>query len=339
MKPEESLAPLDPESIPAGPLEPEKTPGAPPSHHPTEAAEWQETLEVELTEGQIIYPHTAEDELAGMSFSAEIEPDEGPLPAEGGESPYLGTAIIKNETLNIREMPGTNAPILGQFVLNDQAPVLARVNEWYKISYKDGTAYIYARYVRLDLTTKPYIDPTLVEKIQQAALATSKPIKVNPVHIQSILEACTLFGVEDPAHLAYVLATVHFESHWGDWMTEFADGTAYEGRQDLGNTQPGDGPRYKGRGYVQMTGRINYHNFGAFFDVPLEAQPELATDPTLSAKISLYGMVYGTFTSRKLADFGAGDSYDFYEARTIINAHAAADQIADIARVYYQALK
>ena len=42
------------------------------------------------------------------------------------------------------------------------------------------------------------------------------------------------------------------------YMKEIADGWAYEGRTDLGNTSPGDGPRYKGAGVLQLTGKYNY---------------------------------------------------------------------------------
>ncbi len=53
----------------------------------------------------------------------------------------------------------------------------------------------------------------------------------------------------------------------------------YEGREDLGNTQEGDGPRFKGRGYIQLTGRDNYAKFGPMIGVDLLNDPELANDP------------------------------------------------------------
>lgn len=67
---------------------------------------------------------------------------------------------------------------------------------------------------------------------------------------------------------------------------EYASGTAYEGRADLGNTQPGDGRRYKGRGIFQLTGRANYRRFGLLLGVDLEASPERAAEPALSLEIA-----------------------------------------------------
>ncbi len=59
----------------------------------------------------------------------------------------------------------------------------------------------------------------------------------------------------------------------------------YEGRTDLGNTNPGDGITYHGRGFIQLTGRSNYRNYGRILGVPLEDNPDLALDPVISARI------------------------------------------------------
>ena len=53
----------------------------------------------------------------------------------------------------------------------------------------------------------------------------------------------------------------------------------YERRADLGNVEPGDGPRFKGRGYVQLTGRDNYRRIGSMLNLDLLGNPELANDP------------------------------------------------------------
>jgi hypothetical protein len=57
----------------------------------------------------------------------------------------------------------------------------------------------------------------------------------------------------------------------------------YEGRLDLGNTQPGDGVRYHGRGYIQLTGRANYRAYGSALGIPLEQKPERALEPAVAA--------------------------------------------------------
>jgi len=59
----------------------------------------------------------------------------------------------------------------------------------------------------------------------------------------------------------------------------------YENRSDLGNVHPGDGARFHGRGWPQLTGRDNYHKYGLLVGVDLEADPDKALDPKISAEI------------------------------------------------------
>lgn len=72
------------------------------------------------------------------------------------------------------------------------------------------------------------------------------------------------------------LAQLAHESAELRYMEEIASGQDYEGRADLGNTHPGDGRRYKGRGPIQLTGRANYRRFGQILGLDLEGHPELA---------------------------------------------------------------
>jgi len=74
----------------------------------------------------------------------------------------------------------------------------------------------------------------------------------------AIEEGCIRFGIVSPLEKAHLLAQLAHESDGFRTAREYASGKAYEGRKDLGNTQPGDGPRFKGRGLIQITGRTNY---------------------------------------------------------------------------------
>jgi putative chitinase len=86
--------------------------------------------------------------------------------------------------------------------------------------------------------------------------------------------------------IAHFLGQTCHESAGYRTTQEFSSGRAYEGRTDLGNTQKGDGPRYKGRGLLQLTGRANYADYGKALGVDLVNNPTLAAQPALSLKIA-----------------------------------------------------
>ncbi|URI06466.1 peptidoglycan-binding protein [Aquincola tertiaricarbonis] len=94
------------------------------------------------------------------------------------------------------------------------------------------------------------------------------------------------YAINTRLRIAHFLGQTCHESAGFRTTEEFASGEAYEGRRDLGNLQPGDGVRYKGRGLLQLTGRANYREVGELIGVKLEEQPERAAEPVLSLKIA-----------------------------------------------------
>lgn len=84
------------------------------------------------------------------------------------------------------------------------------------------------------------------------------------------------------------LAQLAFESGELRYMEELASGAAYEGRKDLGNTQPGDGVRYKGRGPIQLTGRYNYRKAGEALGLSLEKNPTWAARPDVGFRVAAW---------------------------------------------------
>jgi putative chitinase len=101
--------------------------------------------------------------------------------------------------------------------------------------------------------------------------------------LQSTLEA---YGITTRLRIAHFLAQTCHESAGFRTTEEFATGDAYENRRDLGNVQPGDGRRYKGRGLIQLTGRANYTKFGNEMGIKLVENPEQAAEPKLSLRIA-----------------------------------------------------
>jgi putative chitinase len=99
----------------------------------------------------------------------------------------------------------------------------------------------------------------------------------------------TRYGVTTPLQMAHFIAQIGHESMSFLYTEEIASGAAYEGRRDLGNTQPGDGKRFKGRGLIQLTARANYAAYSKFTGIDYLAKPALlSTDPMVAVDVSCW---------------------------------------------------
>ena len=122
-----------------------------------------------------------------------------------------------------------------------------------------------------------------------------------------INDTCVKFEINTPIRQLCFLAQVGHESGSLFFTEELASGAAYEGRKSLGNTQPGDGIRFKGRGLIQITGRANYKAVGDALAVDLIKNPTLLGGKNVNKctpdQLSNAAMSAGWFwNSRKLND-------------------------------------
>lgn len=169
---------------------------------------------------------------------------------------------------------------------------------------------------------------------------------------EAILAACKAWPL---AHVAYGLATTYHETAGTMQPIKEMGGPEYlwrlydiEGRdpdraRSHGNVKAGDGARYCGRGYVQLTWQANYLKAQIKLGVPLVDNPDLAMRPDVAAKILEVGMREGWFTGHRLVSFlpisaGVAQRGQFIGARRIINGTDKAEKIAEHAMDFQEAL-
>ena len=100
-----------------------------------------------------------------------------------------------------------------------------------------------------------------------------------PLFVEPLNQAMVEFAVNTPKRRAHFLAQIAHESGELRYTREIADGSDYEGRIDLGNTQPGDGTRFPGRGLLQATGRDVYEKLKAALGIDCVTNPSLLEVP------------------------------------------------------------
>lgn len=131
----------------------------------------------------------------------------------------------------------------------------------------------------------------------------------------SFMVALPKYEINTPLRQAHFLAQIAHESGSLRYTEELASGEAYEGRADLGNTEPGDGVKFKGRGLIQLTGRANYTEYGNDIGQDLttdENYTKVAEDPDLAVDVSCW-----FWKKRKLND--AADQDDVRKITKRIN--------------------
>jgi hypothetical protein len=166
-------------------------------------------------------------------------------------------------------------------------------------------------------------------------------------------------GICNLYYIAYMLATVKLETydyihhilfnpiaelggdHYAEEMYDPVLGKNGNRRAiavSLGNTIQGDGVKYKGRGFVQITGKSNYQKFTDKLGVDFVNHPEKAVEWNNSFNIMVIGMENGMFTNYKLEDFIDNSKKDYRRARQIINGLDRADVIKKYAEEFEECL-
>jgi hypothetical protein len=158
------------------------------------------------------------------------------------------------------------------------------------------------------------------------------------------------YAKNDDRWLAYMLATAHHETdRTMQPIHEYGSAARFKKLYDItgdrpsaakqyGNTSPGDGVKYCGRGFVQLTWKNNYAAMCDPTGVDLVKNPDRAMEIPVATVVMFFGMTNGTFTGKKLANYFNKTTADWINARRIINGTDKANLIAGYAKQYYGAI-
>ncbi|MDI6854381.1 MAG: SH3 domain-containing protein [Deltaproteobacteria bacterium] len=220
-------------------------------------------------------------------------------------------------SLNIRRGPGKRFPVEGQLSQGELIEPLDTAG-WLPVELEDGTV----GWVSADfLAEEPAPSPDEFDFSTKAGT------------VEAIKEECRKQGLGLPAQIAYVLATVEWETGGTFRPVREAYWKSEEWRRRNLRYYP-----YYGRGYVQLTWKENYRKYSEILGVDLVSEPDLALEPETALFILAHGFRTGAFTGKKLTDYVNEEKTDFLNARPCINALDRAGEIATLAEGWLRRL-
>lgn len=172
--------------------------------------------------------------------------------------------------------------------------------------------------------------------------------------INATIAGFALYGDGNINNLAYALATEKretggkmqpiYEIGRKTYFNKYEPGTKIGAM--LGNTKPGDGYLYRGRGKVMITGRRNYAFWGKRLGIDLVDNPDLALQQDIAVRLLIEGSMLGIYTGKSLGDYIDGidesddeDLREYIAARRVINGQDHAVEIGKSALVFEKALR
>ena len=219
--------------------------------------------------------------------------------------------VIARDGLRLRSAPSETADVIRTIAVGTRVNVLSREGQWALVDLEgdqQADGFMFLSFLKPVSDVSPVVamatpvvavaaavgdilglcTPELVAKLFPATprsnIVANLPFVVAGLRARSLTDrpmALQAFGTIRAETEGFVPIS-EGRSHFNTRNTPF---DLYEGRADLGNNQPGDGPRFKGRGYVQLTGRSNYTRIGPQVGANLVGNPDLANDPTVAGLI------------------------------------------------------
>ncbi len=173
----------------------------------------------------------------------------------------------------------------------------------------------------------------LQEKLDELGEGKGFDFSTKDGTIEAIKSECSAQGIGLKPQMAYVLATVEWETNKTFKPVKEAYWLSEDWRRANLRYYP-----YYGRGFVQLTWKNNYATYGQLLGVDLVNEPDLALNPDTALFVLVHGFKTGTFTGRRISDYINAGTADFVNARRCINGTDHAHDIAQLAEKYLQGL-